>query len=103
MRAAGSVPAGEAQLLGGELLDDRVRGAGLLEAAEQVLDRRTHARVRVGRDVPQLVIGKADRQPDAQLAAGGLRQQPALQPGADEVKLGLGDRAFQPELSVSRV
>ena len=94
---ATEVPAGEPQPFGGELLDDRVRGAGLLKASEQVLDRRAHARVRVERDVPELVIGKADRQPDAQLAAGGLREQPALQPGADEVKLRLADRAFEPE------
>jgi hypothetical protein len=94
VRAAGRVPGGDAQLLGGELLDDRVRRAGPLKAAEQVRDRGAHARVRVKRDVPQLVIGQADRQPDAQLAAGGLREQPALQAGADEVKLRLGDRAL---------
>jgi hypothetical protein len=47
-----------------ELFDDRVRGAGLLKAAEQVLDRRAHAGVRVERDVLKLVIGQADRQPD---------------------------------------
>ena len=94
VRSSGRVSAGDAQLLGGELLDDRVRGPGLLKAAEQVLDRRAHAGVRVERDVPELVIVKADRQPDAQLAAGGLGEQPALQPGADEVKLRLADRAL---------
>ena len=57
---ATEVPAGEPQSFGGELLDDRVRGAGLLKAAEQVLDRCAHARVRVQRDVPELVIGQAD-------------------------------------------
>jgi hypothetical protein len=97
VRAARGVPAGDAQSFGGELLDDRVRGAGLLKAAEQVLDSRSHARVRVECHVAELVIGQADRQPDAQLAAGGLGEQPALQASADEVKLRLADRALQPE------
>ena len=62
---ATEVPAGEREPVGGELLDDRLRGAGLLKAAEQVLDRRAHAGVRVERDVAELVIRQADRQPDA--------------------------------------
>ena len=42
VRAAARAGRGTAAL-GGELLDDRVRGAGLLKAAEQVRDRRAHA------------------------------------------------------------
>ena len=97
VRPAGGVAAGEPKPLGGELLDDRVRRAGLLEALEQVRDRAAHFGVGVECHVAELVICEADGQPDAQLAAGGLGQQPALEPGADEVKLGLGDRALQAE------
>jgi hypothetical protein len=96
-RPAGGVSAGEPKPLGGELLDDGVRRAGLLEALEQVRDRPAHFGVRVERHVAQLVIGQPDRQPDAQLAAGGLGEQSALKAGADEVQLGLRDRAFEAE------
>jgi hypothetical protein len=89
VRPAGSVAAGELEPLGGELLDHRVRRASLLERLEQVRERAAHFSVWVERHVVQLVIGQADGQPHAQLAAGGLGQQPALQAGADEVKLRL--------------
>ena len=71
----------------GELLDDCVRRAGLLEALEQVRERAAHFGVGVECHVAELVIGQTDGQPDAQLAAGGLGEQPALQAGADEVQL----------------
>jgi len=74
-----------------------VRRAGLLETLEQVLDRRAHARVGVECHVVELVIHQSDWEADAQLAAGGLGEQPALQPGADEVQLRLGHRALQAE------
>jgi len=86
-----------AEQLSIELLDDRVRRAGLLEALEQVRERAAHFGVGVERHVPELVIDQADRQPDTKLAAGGLREQPALQRGADEVKLCLADSAFETE------
>ena len=97
VRPSRGVSAGEPELVGGELLDDGVRRAGLLEAFEQVRDRAAHLGVGVECHVAELVIGQADGQPDAQLAAGGLGEQPALQPCADEVKLRLGDRAFETE------
>ena len=78
-------------------------GAGPLKVLEQVFKCAAYLRVRVECHIAELVIGKSDGEPDAQLAAGGLRQQPALQSGTDEVKLGLRDRALEPELSVSRV
>ena len=64
-------------------------GAGPLKAREQVLERAAYLRVGVECHIAELVMGKPDGEPDPQLAAGGVRQQPALQAGANEVKLRL--------------
>jgi hypothetical protein len=53
--------------------------------------------VRARRDAPVLVAIEPHRKARAQLAALSLVAQPATEPGADEVKLGLGHRALQPE------
>jgi hypothetical protein len=49
------------------------------------------------RDPPVVLTVQADRQNQLKLAATGLVAQPALQAGADQVQLGLGHRALQPE------
>jgi hypothetical protein len=53
----------------------------------------------VGRqhDPAVLVAVEADREVQGQLAALCLVAQPAVQPGADQVQLGLGHRALQAE------
>jgi hypothetical protein len=48
-------------------------------------------------DAPVLVAIEPNRQGEAQLAALSLAAQPAVQPRADEVQLGLGHRALQPQ------
>jgi len=49
------------------------------------------------RDLTCVVAVQADRQDQLQLASRRLVAQPALQPGADQVQLGFGHRALQPE------
>ena len=101
VRPAGGVSAGELQPLSGERFHDGAGRAGRLERPEQVVDRLVHAGVGIERHVVNGVIDEPDGQAHGELPTPGLRQQPALQPGADEVQLGLADRAFQPQLSVS--
>ncbi len=70
-------------------------GAQLGEAAEHRRDRLQHGLVRAEHHCAALVVVEADRQPLAQLTAGGLVPQTSGQPGADQVQLGLAHRAFQ--------
>ncbi len=65
----GVVAAGKPQPLGGEVLDDRLCGSGLLEAFVQVGDRVAHALVGVEHDLFELVVDEPDGQARAQLAA----------------------------------
>jgi hypothetical protein len=43
------------------------------------------------------VVGQADRQRGDQLAAAGLGDDPAAQPGPDEMELSLGELPFHPQ------
>jgi hypothetical protein len=55
------------------------------------------AGVGIEHDVAGGVIDQPDGQAHGELPAPGLGQDPALQPRADEVQLGLADRAFEAE------
>ena len=90
-------PAGEQQPVAVERIDDRARRSGPGECCEQVTQRVLNGAVGVKHDVPGRVIDQADGERHRKLAAAGLGQDPALQPGADEVQLGLGHRALQAE------
>ncbi|HEX6527114.1 MAG TPA: hypothetical protein VF070_44940, partial [Streptosporangiaceae bacterium] len=48
-------------------------------------------------DVPGGVVDQADRQRHDELAAAGLGQLPAAQPGPDEMELCLADLPFHPQ------
>ena len=64
---------------------------------EQVTQRVLHAGVGIEHDPSRRVIDQADREWCLQLAAASFGQDPALQAGADEVQLGFGHRALEPE------
>jgi hypothetical protein len=95
VRPAGGVVAGERQLLRCERLDHRRCRTGRLERLEQVGERLAHAGVGIERDSAGGVIDQPDGQAHGELPAPGLGEQSALQSGADEVQLGLGDRALE--------
>jgi hypothetical protein len=90
-------PRGEQQPLGVERIDDRPRRPGSLEGLKQVAQRLLHGRVGIEHDLAARILHQPDRERHRQLAAAGLGQDPALQPGADEVKLRFGHRALEPE------
>ena len=87
----------ESQPGGVELGDHGAGGAGAGEDGEQVADRLPHAEVGVEHDLVARVVDQPDWQPHLQLAAAGLGQLPAAQPGPNEVQFGLAHRAFQAE------
>ena len=80
-----------------ELGDDLARGPQPPPQHEHPLDRVAHLLIGAQDNAPVLVAIQPHREARAQLAAGSLVAQPAVQPGADEVKLGLRHRALQPE------
>ena len=88
------VPPGEGQPGGAERLDHGGGRPGGLERGEQVPDRALDGGVGVEDDVPGGVVGQADRQRHDELAAAGLGQDPAAQPGPDEMELSLADLPF---------
>src|SRR6266567_4159028 len=82
------VPPGEGQAGGAERLHDRGGRPGGLECGEQVGERAADGGVGVEDDVPGGVVDQADRQRHDELAAAGLGDLPAAQPGPDEMELG---------------
>ena len=90
-------PAGEPQPVMVERVDDRARGSGPRERREQVTQRVLDGAVGVEHDLPGRVLDEPDRERHRQLSASGFGQDPALQPGTDEVQLGLAHRALQAE------
>ena len=70
-------------------------------------DRALHTGVGIEHDLAGRILDQSDRERHRQFATAGLGQDPALQPGADEVKLGFGHRALeaeqQPVVEVGRV
>jgi hypothetical protein len=88
------VPPGEGQPGGVERLDHGGGRPGGLERGEQVPDRALDGGVGVEDDVPGGVVDQADGQRHDQLAAAGLGQDPAAQPGPDEMELILADLPF---------
>ncbi len=91
------VPPGEGQPGGPEGLHDGGGRPGRLEGGEQVFQGAADGGVGVEDDVPGGVVGQADGQRHDQLAAAGLGQHPAPQPGPDEMELSLAELAFHPE------
>ena len=89
-----AVPPGEGQPGGAERLDHGGGRPGGLERGEQVPDRALDGGVGVEDDVPGGVVGQADGQRHDQLAAAGLGQDPAAQPGPDEMELSLARSAL---------
>ena len=77
--------------------DDLPRGAEPPPELEHALDRVADLLVSGEHDPPVLVAIQTDREVQLKLAALGLVAQPAVQPGADQVQLGLRHRALQPE------
>jgi hypothetical protein len=62
-----------------------------------VRERAADGSVGIEDDVPGCVVGQPDGQRGDELAAAGLGQDPAAQPGPDEVQLGLAHLAFHPQ------
>jgi hypothetical protein len=86
---AGAVPPGEGQPGGVERLDAGRRRPGCLELGEQPPQGALDGGVGVEGDVPGGVVGQPDGQRGDQLAAAGLGDDPAAQPGPDEMELSL--------------
>ena len=80
------VPPGEGQPGGAERLHHGGGRPGGLERGEQVPDRALDGGVGVEDDVPGGVVDQPDGQRHDQLAAAGLGQDPAAQPGPDEME-----------------
>jgi hypothetical protein len=85
----GAHAGGEQQPVGGERLHDRARRPGPRERLEQATQRVLDTGVGIERDPSCRVIDQPNRERCLQLAAAGFGEDPALQPGADEVQLGL--------------
>jgi hypothetical protein len=94
---AGEVATGEGEAVAGEGLDHGAGRAGCFERGEQVRQGTPHAGVGIKRDLVGGVVDQPDRQPDGQLAAGGLGEDAALQPGADVMQFSFGHGAFEAE------
>ena len=101
------VPPGEGQAGGAECLHDGGGRPGGLEGGEQVPQRALDGGVGVEDDVPGGVVDQADGQRHDELAAAGLGQLPAAQPGPDEMEFCLREGAFksqeEPVVEVPRV
>ena len=102
LAGAFEVPPGEGQPGGPERLDDGGGRPGGLEGGEQVLQGAADGGVGVEDDVPGGVVDQPDGQRHDQLAAAGLGQLPAAQPGPDEMELGLADLPFHAQERVGR-
>jgi hypothetical protein len=104
---AGAVPPGEGQPFGVERLHAGGRRPGGLEGGEQAPQGALDGGVGVEGDVPGGVVGQPDGQRGDQLAASGLGDDPAAQPGPDEMELCLGELPFhaqqEPVIEVPRV
>jgi hypothetical protein len=83
------VTPGEGQPGAVERLDDGGGRSGGLERREQAGDGAADGGIGVEDDVPGRVVGQPDRQRRDELAAAGLGQLPAAQPGLDEMELSL--------------
>ena len=77
------------------------------KVVNRCVDGAADGGVGVEDDVPGGVVDQADRQRHDQLAAAGLGQLPAAQPGLDEMELSLAELAFhaeqEPVVEVARV
>ena len=94
---AAARPGRKPQALAVERVDDGARRSGPLEGLKQMAQCLLDGAVGIEHGLAGGVIDESDRQWGLQLAAAGLGQDPALQPGADEVQLGLAHRALQAE------
>jgi hypothetical protein len=90
-------PARQPLALGDQLPDDLARRPEPAPEHEHAPDRVTHLLVAREHDPVALVALEPDRQVHPQLPPRGLAAQPAVQPRADQVQLGLGHRALEPE------
>jgi hypothetical protein len=90
-------PSRQLLALGDQLHHDLARRTKPPPQHEHALDRMAHLLVRAQHDPAVLIAIEPDRQRQAQFAALGLVAQPAVQPRPDQVQLGLGHRALQPE------
>ena len=95
------VPPGEGQPGGAERLHHGGGRPGGLERGEQVPQRALDGGVGVEDDVPGGVVDQADGQRHDELAAAGLGQLPAAQPGPDEMEFSLREGPFRPRSSRS--
>jgi hypothetical protein len=82
-----AVPPGEGQPGGAECLDHGGGRPGSLEGGEQVPERALDGGVGVEDYVPGGIVDEPYGQRHYQLAAAGLGQDPAAQPGPDEMEL----------------
>ena len=89
-----AVPGGEGQLRLAEGPDHGEGGAGGGEGVEQQADRLAHSAVGIQDRFAAAVVGQPDRQLQSQLAAAGLGQDPAAQPGPQEMQFCLAELAF---------
>ena len=95
------MPPGEGQLGGVERFHAGGRRPGCLEGGEQAAQGALDGGVGVEGDVPGGVVGQPDRERGDQLAAAGLGDDPAAQPGPDEMELSLRELPFRPRRSRS--
>ena len=93
------VPPGEGQPGRAEGFHDGGGRPGGLERGEQVPQRAGDGGVGVEDDMPGAVVDQADGQQHDELAAAGLGDLPAAQPGPDEMQLCFGEGAFKAQLS----
>ena len=89
-----AVPPGERQPGRAERFHDGGGRPGGLERGEQVPDRALDGGVGVEDDVPGRVVDQPDGQRHDELAAAGLGDDPAAEPGPEEMQLSLADLPF---------
>ena len=92
-----AVPGGEGQLRLAERLDYGEGRAGGGEGVEQQADRLAHSAVGIQDRFAAAVAGQPDRQLQPQFAAAGLGQDPAAQPGPQEMQFCFAELAFHPQ------
>jgi hypothetical protein len=90
-------PARQALVLGDQLAHHLARRAQTAPQLEHALDRVADLLVGGQHNAAAVVTLEPHRQVLLELAALGLVAQPAIQPGADQVQLGLGHRPLQPQ------
>ncbi len=93
----GAYPAREPQPLGVEGLDYSAGRTGAGEGGEQVAHGVLDAGVRVEHHLAGRVVDEACGQDHRQFAPAGFGKLATPQPGADEMKLCLRERPFEPE------